>query len=275
MLTIGDFARLAGVSVRMLRHYDALGLLTPRRTDPSTGYRYYSATQLDRANRLVALKDLGFGLDAIRPMLEGEIDADQMRTLLLNRRAELVGQIAEETDRLHRVEQHLRAIESEKTMQTRHTTTKSLPGLTLAQFTERVSEQSEVGPLVGPLFDKLPDALARARTRTHGVGVGHYDADSEGLDIGVGEELVNTPDAATVTALEQAGLQVGELAPADRAVCLTHTGHVRDIAAAWAQLSKEIERQGLQPCGPCREIYHATPLDAMDEWVYELQQPVR
>ena len=59
MVSIGEFARLVGVSVRMLRHYDRLGLLEPARVDEYTGYRSYSTAQLDRANRLVALKDAG------------------------------------------------------------------------------------------------------------------------------------------------------------------------------------------------------------------------
>ena len=48
MFSIGEFAALGRVSVRMLRHYDAIGLLTPARTDPATGYRYYVADQLRR-----------------------------------------------------------------------------------------------------------------------------------------------------------------------------------------------------------------------------------
>jgi hypothetical protein len=40
MLSIGDFARRAGVSVRMLRHYDRLGLLVPTRVVEFTGYRF-------------------------------------------------------------------------------------------------------------------------------------------------------------------------------------------------------------------------------------------
>ena len=43
MFTIGDFAQLGRVSVRMLRHYDAVGLLLPAHVDPSSGYRYYTA----------------------------------------------------------------------------------------------------------------------------------------------------------------------------------------------------------------------------------------
>ena len=59
MFGIGDFARHGRVSVRMLRHYDAIGLLRPAHVDPGTGYRYYRAGQLADLNRIVALKDLG------------------------------------------------------------------------------------------------------------------------------------------------------------------------------------------------------------------------
>jgi DNA-binding transcriptional MerR regulator len=62
MLSIGEFARLGGVSVRTLRHYDEIGLLHPATVDPETGYRGYSADQLGRLNRIVALKELGLSL---------------------------------------------------------------------------------------------------------------------------------------------------------------------------------------------------------------------
>ena len=41
MLKIGEFSKLSRVSIRMLRHYDELGLLAPQSIDPFTGYRYY------------------------------------------------------------------------------------------------------------------------------------------------------------------------------------------------------------------------------------------
>ena len=46
MFSIGDFAGLGRVSVRMLRHYDAIGLIRPAHVDPHSGYRYYTAAQL-------------------------------------------------------------------------------------------------------------------------------------------------------------------------------------------------------------------------------------
>jgi len=65
MLRIGAFAILTGLSIDMLRHYDTIGLLTPQKTDPATGYRLYDEAQLVDANRISALKDLGFGLEEI------------------------------------------------------------------------------------------------------------------------------------------------------------------------------------------------------------------
>lgn len=60
MLKIGEFSKLSRVSVRMLRHYDELGLLAPSEVDPMTGYRYYSERQLIAAGRIAALRALGW-----------------------------------------------------------------------------------------------------------------------------------------------------------------------------------------------------------------------
>jgi DNA-binding transcriptional MerR regulator len=66
--TIGHVARLSGVSVRALHHYDDIGLLTPSgRSD--AGYRLYSDTDLDRLRRILFYRELGFGLDQIAGVL--------------------------------------------------------------------------------------------------------------------------------------------------------------------------------------------------------------
>ena len=52
MLKIGEFSKLSHVSVRMLRHYDEIGLLHPQRVDPITGYRLYGEEQLFTAGKI-------------------------------------------------------------------------------------------------------------------------------------------------------------------------------------------------------------------------------
>ena len=79
MLKIGDFSKLSRVSIRMLRHYDEIGLLKPVWIDPESGYRYYKAEQLSVAGRINALKDMGFGLSAIGEILPCYEDRDTLK----------------------------------------------------------------------------------------------------------------------------------------------------------------------------------------------------
>jgi DNA-binding transcriptional MerR regulator len=86
VFTIGPFARLAGVSAKVLRSYDALGLFQPVWVDPTTDYRYYSPAQLPELRRIVALRDMGIGLAEIGRLISGGTD---LRAALERRRVEL------------------------------------------------------------------------------------------------------------------------------------------------------------------------------------------
>ncbi len=105
MFKIGEFSRFSRVSVKMLRHYDEIGLLRPQRVDAATGYRYYSADQLPRLNRIIALKDLDFRLDEIARLLDDDLSADEFRGVLKAKRAEIAARIAADQARLGRIEQ--------------------------------------------------------------------------------------------------------------------------------------------------------------------------
>src|SRR5688500_20121698 len=85
MFTIGSFARLAGISPKQLRAYDALGLFQPAWVDPSSSYRYYSPAQLPELRRILALRQLGMPLDEIDALARG----GDLREGLERRRAEL------------------------------------------------------------------------------------------------------------------------------------------------------------------------------------------
>jgi DNA-binding transcriptional MerR regulator len=113
MFSIGEFARHGRVSVRMLRHYDAIGLLRPASVDAASGYRFYQASQLAELNRIIALKDLGFTLHQVQAILAEQVSAAELRGMLKLRRAEIHAQIEAETARLARVEARLLTIEDE------------------------------------------------------------------------------------------------------------------------------------------------------------------
>jgi DNA-binding transcriptional MerR regulator len=71
MYQVHEFAKLAGVTVRALHHYDRLGLLKPGRRTQS-GYRIYSERDLGRLEQIVVLKFIGLPLKEIRKLLKGE-----------------------------------------------------------------------------------------------------------------------------------------------------------------------------------------------------------
>ena len=89
MLKIGEFSKLSRVSIRMLRHYDEIGLLKPADTDQFTGYRYYSPEQLPVIGRITALKDMGFQLADIVKILDIYEEKETLDSYFAIRQAEL------------------------------------------------------------------------------------------------------------------------------------------------------------------------------------------
>ena len=271
MFTIGDFARFAGVSVRMLRHYDALGLLPPAYVDPTTGYRHYSAGQFPRLHRLLALKDLGFTLEQMGPILDAQIGPEQMRGMLLAKQAEVAASIESDRARLRRIESRLRLVEREIAMPDLEFVEKPLPAVLLAQLTDEVDERRG-RPAAGRSDVRAADGRpGRRRGRPAGPAIAWYDGRADGMGLGVAAPIA---ESARSAALSVAGVEVDELPSADRALAVTHYGAMDTIGQTWQDLMTEVERRGLAFAGRGREVYLETPDDNPDAWVTELQQPV-
>ncbi|HWO67768.1 MAG TPA: MerR family transcriptional regulator, partial [Umezawaea sp.] len=68
--SIAEVARMSKVTSRTLRHYDAIGLLTPAWVG-GNGYRYYEREQVLRLQQILLLRELGLGLDTVGEVLDG------------------------------------------------------------------------------------------------------------------------------------------------------------------------------------------------------------
>lgn len=101
MLTIGDFSRLSQVTPRMLRHYDALGLLRPQEVGEN-GYRYYHQEQLTDLAKIQWLKSYGFSLGEIGPLLT--MERGELLPCLRRRRLELYRSLEGQRELIHRLE---------------------------------------------------------------------------------------------------------------------------------------------------------------------------
>ncbi|MDI2128562.1 MerR family transcriptional regulator [Yinghuangia seranimata] len=268
MFTIGDFARHGRVSVRMLRHYDATGLLHPAHVDPATGYRYYTADQMARLNRLIALKELGFTLHQVQVILDDRVTAEELRDMLRLRRAELEAAVSAATARLVQVEARLRSIESEGRMPVNDVVLKTVPSVRVAEMTAVAPDfgTASVGPVIQPLYDRLLSRLEADGIEVTGPGVARYEDASEG---GV---LIRAGVVVAAPLGEKDGLRVVDLPPFEAAT-LVHRGRMEEMLPAEQALARWIDANGYRSTGYVREVNLECPEDR-DQWVTELQEPV-
>jgi DNA-binding transcriptional MerR regulator len=271
MLNIGEFARLGQVSPRMLRHYDELGLLPPERIDPDSGYRFYAVRQLGRLHRIVALRDLGFGLEHIGQILSQDISVEELRGMLRLRRAQIEQTVGEEQDRLRRVEAHLRALEWSDLMELQEVVIKHTEPVRVAQASASRLTHADIGAAFGRLLPQVIAHIEAAGARP-GISVAVYEDDGGSVPEGeivlhagfaIGEQDVPASDTVQVVTL-----------PVIEVAAAIYRGGDEGIVAAWEALVRWIDDGGYRLIGDCRELYHEWHDDDQSENVMELQQPI-
>lgn len=266
MLKIGDFSKLSRVTVQALRHYDDLGLLKPAQVDAFTGYRYYSASQLPRLHRILALKDLGFSLEQIAQLLKDDLPVQQMRGMLKMKQVEIEQRLEDDQERLMRVEARLRQIEMENTLSAYEVVIKEVETQWVASVRGIIPRYNEVGSLCGEIVAHLAQFGAGGMSIAiwHDEGYKEKDVDAE-----AGVCLKDrVPEAGRI--------KVYEL-PAATVASVVHHGAYNTLNQAYDAISKWLETSGYKIAGPSRELYlHATqPVRQDDEtYVTEIQFPV-
>jgi DNA-binding transcriptional MerR regulator len=268
MFKIGEFSKLSLVPVKTLRYYDEIDLLRPAHVDTFTGYRYYTLEQLQRLNRILALKDLGFSLEQVARLLDGALSPQDMREILAMKRAELERRVQGEQERLARVAWRLSQIEQEGSMPAHEMMIKQLEPQLVAAVRDVVPHYPDVGGLINEVYAHLAQ---------HGVQAGlcasiYHDGEYRERDV----------DCEGVVYLERpvpaAGrVKVYEL-PATTAAVTVHHGGYSGLTEAYRELMGWIVASGYKIAGPEREIYLRGPAAKGDQndpnCVTEIQFPV-
>jgi DNA-binding transcriptional MerR regulator len=268
MLRIGDFARLSQVPVKTLRYYDDLGLITPARVDSASGYRYYSVEQLPRLNRLLALKDLGLSLEQIARVLNDGISHEQLRGMLMLKRAEAEDRLQEDMGRLARIEARLRDIELEDHMPEYDVALKTIPPMLVASRRISIPKNDMVPKLLGAAYDETykhirehgGKDLEPCMALWHTTSDTYTDEDAEAV-VPINRVL---PESDRVRVYELAG---GTFASA------VHHGDFAEFTQLHPALLRWIDANGYRITGPSREIYLRHDANAADS-VTEIQYPV-
>jgi DNA-binding transcriptional MerR regulator len=271
MFSIGEFARHGRVSVRMLRHYDAIGLLRPACVDPVSGYRFYQASQLSELNRVVALKDLGFTLQQVQAIVAEKVSAAELRGMLKLRRAEIHARIEAETARLARVEARLLTIEDEARVPVDGVVIKRLAPVRVGELTGEAAgyEPEAITPVIQPLYCDLWQRMASAGVTAAGPALAYY----EDTPAGDGAIVVHAAVPVAAEASGDHGFSVVELAGVESAAAIIHHGSMDDVLSTGQALARWIDAHGYRSAGYAREVTLEWSADP-DQWVTELQQPI-
>lgn len=112
--TVQQLATLAGITVRTLHHYDAIGLLPPAQVKPN-GYRYYGEAELLKLQQIMFFRELEFSLEDIKKILNNP--RFDMSTALLDHRKLIELKRKRMTDLLRTIDKTLHKINNTKTME--------------------------------------------------------------------------------------------------------------------------------------------------------------
>ena len=271
MLKIGEFSKLAQVSVKTLRYYADLGLFRPEWVDRYTGYRYYTLQQLPRLNRILALRDLGFSLEQIESLLREDLPSSELQRLMRLRQAELEQQVQAEQARLARVAARLRQIEQEGRQPRYDVLIKPVQPRLVAGIRDTIAGHADICGLVGELRAYLQGRGVAADPLSPCLAV-YYDA--EYLDRGADVEVA-VPLERRVRG--NARVAVHELPGLAAAASLVYQGGHDRIAGAYRALWAWTQANGYRTGGPNREVYlqgFETGSDSRS-YVTELQLPVQ
>lgn len=253
MYKIGDFSQIAQVSVRMLRHYDKLGLLKPDRVDDLTGYRYYTLEQLPRLHRIFALRDLGISLEQIGRLLDDPLADTRLYELLQYKREVIETTLAEEQARLERVTARLHQIEQVYEPIPYDVALKTLGNQKIAAIREVVPHISQMGEYRDRILHQLYDTLAHEAIEP-GVEMAIYhsqDYTEEDIDMTLGVEINSKITQPAFNDL----IRVYNLPPAPLVASIVYNGNLWKIPDLVFHLYRWLGLNGYTSAGAYREIH--------------------
>ncbi len=269
MLKIGDFSKLSHISIRMLRHYDEVGLLHPARVDDMTGYRYYSEDQLAQANRILALRDMGFGLPAIAEILSAYSDPEALQQYLQIKKLELNGQAESLRRQLTLLDTALKRLRKDESSMKYNVVLKEFSERTVASVRDIIPNYNYEGRLWHTLMQETAGLAMQPGDPSLAIAVFH-DADYKETDVDVEIQMTVKGRYADTEHVRF------RTEPPVLAATVTYQGNYEQTLDVNKAVADWVADNGYTLCGPMFNIYHVSPHETQnpDEWVTEACFPV-
>jgi DNA-binding transcriptional MerR regulator len=259
----------------LLRYYDELGLLKPAQLERDSGYRYYSASQLPRLNRILVLKELGLSLEQIARVLDSNLSAAELRGMLMVRRNDAQRALAEEMARLRHIESRIAQIDAEGELSVDDVIMRSEPAQQLLSARRIVPSFAAARDLIRELSEsvrslKLKGVLGRLTAIAHAQ---EFEVDR--IDVEAGFVLQGEAPQSQAHLANGEMLSVRELPAVERMVTCVRIGLPERAHLITGKIGVFLEANGYGLAGPSREVFLQPPRpERMEESVVEMQFPV-
>ncbi|PKM73209.1 MAG: MerR family transcriptional regulator [Firmicutes bacterium HGW-Firmicutes-16] len=270
MLKIGDFSKLSRISIRMLRHYNEIGLLTPACTDNFTSYRYYSEDQLPVAGRINALKDMGFGLSTIDEILRSYDKPQAIAKFLAIKQTEIQTEVVEANRRLLLLETAIERLRKDDNAMNYNVSLKILPERYVASVRKVIPAYDHEYILWNILMSETAHMKLQPADNSCGLAIFHdegykeSDVDVE-IQISVKGSYADTENVVFKT------IPVVEIAS------VTYKGSYEQLNAVNQSVATWVKDNGYVFDSAMFCIYHVSPAQTqnLDELVTEVCYPVK
>lgn len=270
MIKIGDFSKLSKISIRMLRHYDDIGLLAPIRVDEFTSYRYYSAEQLSTANTIQALKDMGFSLSVIKDILTAYGDNDSLRNYLKVQHSQMKQEAEMMEKRLLLLENALKTMGEDKNFMKHIVNVKEIPQRYVASLRKVIPAYKDEGQLWEQLYKETDSQNLQMANPCHPIAIFH-DTEHKESDV---EVEVQVSVTGTYTDTENVHFIT---APSVIAASSVAKGNYEQLPAVYEAIAAWVTDNNYSFDGAIFNIYHVSPADDSnpENWVTEVCYPVK
>ncbi len=231
--------------------------------------RYYSASQLPRLNRILALKDLGFSLEQVREVLHDGVSLEELGGMLRLKRAEVERQLRDGAQRLEPIEARLKQIEQENTMPDYDVVLRTVAPTLVASRRIAIPTNDQVPDYLNPAFDEVFAFLRERGVTPSGphLAVWHTSAETLADEDAEAAVPIDRP-------LDGTGrVEVREL-PQVEVASAVHHGDFSKFTQLHTTLLGWIEANGYRVSGPFREIYITHNPDDLSESTTEVHYPV-
>lgn len=256
LLSIGEFSKMTYLSVKALRHYHDVGLLTPVEIDPASGYRRYGASQVATAQAIRRFRDLDMPIDDVRQVLAAPDGEERDRVI--------VEHLDRMQEQLARTQASVASLQALLTGDPRPPADVELRHLvaTPALAVRRVVGQEDGAPWLEVALADLrerADALDLVLAGPEGAFWPDEFFEDDAGEVVAFVPLATAPRGWASDVIGDGGSGALELVtlPAANVAVLVHEGSFADADQTYGALGTVVAERGIGGDGPIRELYVA------------------